>query len=509
MKRKFGWKLHPFTTSNSISEQDTPLLAALARQTAQGRLSFHMPGHRNGQSIPQSLREVLLSLDTTELPITDDLHQPSGPALLAMQAAAMFFGAGQTFFLTQGTTGGLLALLSGLVGRGESVILPRTCHLSVHHAISLLDLEANWIDLEPQTDPWGFLPEITALQIQTAIQKAPHSKAVLLTYPDYYGRCADLTAIAKIAHAAGMMLLIDEAHGAHLAARPDLLPLSALKSGADACVQSAHKTLPALTQGAYLHLSTTLIVQNPAAIDRVRTAIKVFMTSSPSFIIAASLDYARAFLEKNGQVLVEQLLAKIEHFRTRTDSSWEISPATCGLADQSCRDPLRLIIRDRLQRQSAIFWTQALSEKGIDVEMADLSRLVLILALDTPDQDFLQLSDALNQLASEFERLDEPRPDKNALGQLELNWQRLLIAPATEIRKSGDVLFGSQMTERVALINALDRVAAVPVSPYPPGIPLILPGEEIDRSRLDLLLGLQENKITLSGVENGYVRVLV
>ncbi|MDD2534719.1 MAG: aminotransferase class I/II-fold pyridoxal phosphate-dependent enzyme, partial [Eubacteriales bacterium] len=215
-----------------------------------------MPGHRAGLAIPESIQGQLAFFDTTELSTTDDLHHPYGPARDAMVLAADCFGAAETLFLTNGSTVGILALLASMVGRRQKLILPRTCHVSVHHAIALLDIEPVWIEpTSCSVQPLAFLPVIDVAAVAKAIACAPDSRAIFLTSPDYYGTCADLAAIAQVTHRAGQLLLVDEAHGAHFAAAPEMLPQTALAAGADACVQSAHKTLSALTQGAYLHVS--------------------------------------------------------------------------------------------------------------------------------------------------------------------------------------------------------------------------------------------------------------
>ena len=495
-------------------------MAALARQTGTGRLSFHMPGHRNGQGWPKAVRDILLDLDTTELPVTDDLHQATGPARLAMDRAAVYFGAAHTLFLTNGATVGVLALLAGLVGRKQTVILPRTCHLSVYHALALLDLQPVWLDLPAVPECFGFLPAIPPQAVAEAIARAPHSRSVFLTSPDYYGTSSDVAAIAELAHQAGMLLLVDEAHGAHLAAAPDQLPESALQAGADACVQSAHKTLPALTQGAYLHLSARLLNRNPDALRQVRTALKVFMTSSPSFVIAASLDYARAALEQSGPRQIVNLLGFIGRLQASIGPHWLVSPANRDLGRGLRRDPLRLVLAERHPRQTALRWAAQLSDQGIDVEMADLKRLVLILALDTPEADLTALAHLLCELEPDQvsrqsplqtgngHPVDRPASVGDKLDTLEATFLKLLLKAPESVVAPGEILFGGLPREEIPLDLAAGRIAAATIAPYPPGIPLIAPGERIDPTRLDLIKRLLENKITLSGLENNRLQVL-
>lgn len=469
-----------------------------------------MPGHRSGLSWPESIRSGLASLDTTELAATDDLHQPTGPARAAMELAARCFGAGKTWFLTNGATGGILTLLAGLVGRGRKVILPRTCHVAVSHAIALLDIQPVWLEFPRSVlpDPLGFLPVVSVPMVFEAIQLHPDSAAVFLTSPDYYGRCADLTAISHVVHQAGLLLLVDEAHGTHFAVAPGLFPGTALASGADACVQSAHKTLPALTQGGYLHLAEALLVRNPLAADRITTALKIFQTSSPSFAIAASLDFARAYLETEGLEQVEKTLAAIQDLATTLWPEYLVSPAAANPVRGEFRDPLRIVIRSRDPvARPATELARQLSGQGIDIELADLTRLVLIPSLDQPSEDFERLRQALRSCRATSQNDNSGEPVM--LQKLEQSWLELLVQPPERVLVPGDVLLRPETVTPVPLADSEGAVMAQALAPYPPGIPLLLPGERMDRPRLDLLIALRNNGINLSGVDQDSIRVVV
>ncbi|MDD2534739.1 MAG: hypothetical protein PHC86_08585, partial [Eubacteriales bacterium] len=307
----------------------------------------------------------------------------------------------------------------------------------------------------------------------------------------------------------------------HFAAAPEMLPQTALAAGADACVQSAHKTLSALTQGAYLHVSQRLIDLIPSAVDQIRAALRVFMTSSPSFVIGASLDYARADLAANGHAKTTALLQHIREFASQLTENWQLSTPTTPTTpstptmQEGQRDPLRLVLRNQTSQVPATHLAKQLSDRGIDIEMADLTRLVLIPALDTPKSDFEKLAMALNSLNlfdTTPSALNYSVPDTTLFDEkvaLEQQWLELLMHPAEKILPAGEVLFGAALTETIPLSHAANKIAATPISPYPPGIPLILPGERIDVARLDLLLRLQDNEITLAGVDRGTIRVVV
>jgi arginine decarboxylase len=424
-----------------------------------------------------------------------------------MDLAARCFGAGETFFLTNGATGGLLAMLAGLVGRQAPVILSRACHQAVIHAIALLDLEPIWLEASPPSEhcPWSLVPAVSPQAIESALSGRPDARAIVLTYPDYYGTCAELEAIAAIAHRYGRLILVDEAHGAHLSAAPEWLPPSALAAGADAVVQSAHKTLPALTQGAYLHLSSQLCDRQPAASSQIRKALRIFMTSSPSFPVAASLDFARSWLENTGHESIRSLLSQISRFGQKLSGIVEVSPSSRHPAD-CLRDPCRMVIRWPSGHGSAIAAAHRLSQSGIDLEMADLTRLVLIPSLDQPASDFDRLAQAIRQELSVVPAM--PAPDTNDLIQLEKTWARVLLTPGESVMTPGQALFSRELVIEVPLDQATGRIAAAAICPYPPGIALVLPGERINQERLDLLLSLQENGINLAGLQGEKAQVL-
>lgn len=502
------------TTDNLPDLTPMPLLAALTHGYAANRLSFHMPGHRSGASWPQAVRSLLASLDTTELPVTDDLHHPTGPARLAMDAAARYFGSGQTYFLTNGSTAGLLTLLAACVGRRGRLLLSRTCHQAVLHAVALLEIEPVWLACSPALpSPFGMLPMTTVQALHQALNGQRPVQAVLVTSPDYYGHCADLAGLAAVTHAAGALLLVDEAHGAHLVGSVADLPPPALAAGADACVQSAHKTLPALTQGAYLHVSAAAMRERRVDCDRIAAMLRVFQTSSPSLAIAASLDFARYYLQSQGQACIQRLLAQIDRLGEQLPSSVLVSPTKpVARADQASqpgyilRDPLRLVISLASTGRSALEASAWLSARGVDVEMADLTRLVLIPALDQPSSDFARLARLLTAFLTET--AGPLRPGSHPDHDLEQTWLSRWCEPVDLAIHPGELLFGRRATRVVELSAAAGHVAAQAITPYPPGVPLIWPGEVISAGQVDLLRQLSENNVNLIGLAAGHVKIL-
>jgi arginine decarboxylase len=544
----------------------TPLATALLRFADNRRTSWHMPGHGGGFLLPEWLAGRLTTIDTTELAETDDLNRPEGPAREAMQLAASAFGAGITRFITTGSTTAIQIMLALAVGRRGRILVSRCCHQSVVHAAAMLDLDVRLLPASGYAeDPLSFadrsgsierakrlalLPQSTVADVTLALQANPGCRAILLTSPDYYGSCADLRRIADLAHAAGALLLVDEAHGAHLAFCPDLLPEAAMAAGADICVQSGHKTLPVLTQGAYLHVSAAALAANRLDQDDLERLIPVFQTSSPSFPIAATLDFARAYLTESGDRLIRRQKERHDQFAESLSPEWICQPWVAGRQSgalertdhtgwhpQVVRDPLRLILTVRDPDQVCLVKTQAdnLAAAGIDIEFADLTRLVLIPSLEQTTASWQQLARNLVGPSGCPASIDQKsaaagrRHHSAKLLQLEEIWRQLLAEPLNLVISPGELLFGStrpagqlshgsgngqpqpgpgRPLRRVNLRDAVGRVAAAAILPYPPGIPLIWPGERLDQMRVDFLSELLENRTSISGIDQGKLLVL-
>ena len=492
-----------------IDPHDMPLADTLQKLAAERRSSWHMPAHGGGRDLPAWLAEHLAGFDVTELPLTGDINNPAGPAEQAMSLAARSFNAGLTRFITSGSTTALQTMLAVAVGRGGSLLLPRAVHQAVAHAIALLDIKPCWIEdespLPPAYRPFSLLPQISARQVDAALHRHPECRAVILTSPDYYGFCPDLVSVAHVAHTHGKLLLVDEAHGAHLAFSP-LLPISAMQAGADACVQSGHKTLPVLTPGALLHISADALSAGRLDCERLTSLVPVFQTSSPSFAIAATLDYARAWLDRIGNQAIRIQLDHLKAFRSSLPTGMTCLSGDAWQSEEFQHDPLRLVLAgpENLHALPARHFSSCLTAEGIDIEFADLSRMVLIPSLRQPEREWQRLSDTIRHLMA---RLDTFIVNRD-LSKLENEWRYWLLARPQQILPPGDVLFGQLPFCRVRLADAAGRICARPILPYPPGIPLIWPGERIDDLRVDFLRRLSENSISINGIDQDSLLVL-
>ena len=279
-----------------------PIIEAMRKYSADGVTPFHTPGHKQGRGAHELLRELLtaegLRQDVSLMEELDDLHEPHACIKAAQTLAARLWHADDCLFMVNGTTSAVQAMIFGTLTAGDLVMVPRNAHRSVIAGLILSG--ATPIFLPVEFDAELNLPlNVSVTTIERAIKKFPQAKAVLPVSPNYYGVAADLSRIAEMVHAAGMLLLIDEAHGAHLQFS-DELPTSAMDSGADLAAQSTHKILGSLTQTSML-----MIRRGNVDVERVKRAASLLQTTSPNQLLLASLDVARLQMETDGRTLIQ------------------------------------------------------------------------------------------------------------------------------------------------------------------------------------------------------------
>lgn len=470
-----------------------PLFEALIQHTKKSPAGFHVPGHHYGQALsieldgvepdqhPAGWLSALMKLDVTELSATDDLHHPEASIKEAQQLAAATFGADESFFLVGGSTSGNIALLLTICEPGDVIILQRNVHKSIINGLKLAGATA--VFLSPQIEPQSGLAIIPSLeQVEEALKRYPEAKAVFLSNPNYYGMGVLLSPYSALIHKYGKALLVDEAHGAHFGFHPEL-PLSAITEGADAVVQSAHKTLPALTMGAMLHVQGDKL-------DRgiLRQSLAMIQSSSPSFPILASLDISRAMIDSLGARLFQQSLAAAASFRLwlKQNSSY-IQELDLSLEEGAFKDPLRVILFDSSGRRSGYEIQQHFDGMGCYAEMADPLYLVLVFGIQTSPTDIEVLQTAVKALDKELvEDSKAPNPSRDSFSQNSvcISIEETIAAPISFERAR----FSGRGNERIDLIQAKGRLAAELVTPYPPGISILYPGEKISA---DIILQIQ------------------
>ncbi|MDQ0091724.1 arginine/lysine/ornithine decarboxylase [Paenibacillus anaericanus] len=484
------------------SKESAPLYEALLRYKKSEDVSFHVPGHKDGQAYRslqmggEPLTQVM-DIDITEITGSDDLHHPEGVILEAQQRATSYFGADQTFFLVGGSTAGNLALiLSVCTTPGDVLLVQRNVHKSVIHGLMLAN--ANAVFLAPQIHAKSGLATIPAQDtVREALRRHPNAKGVLVTHPNYYGMGTSLKPLAELCHNSGVPLLVDEAHGAHFGLHPKL-PENALEAGADGVVQSTHKMLTALTMGAMLHVQGDLL-------DRRLLAQRLAMiqSSSPSYPIMASLDLSRSLLQTKGQVIFEEGLAAAQTIRngianlSRFDVLKVNASGTNAAYD--IQDPFKVVLYDASGQWSGYELQEKLEAAGCIPEMSDDRYVVLALSQGTTYKDTVRLLLTLENM------------DKDEYIRESTRFSTWNIAQEDEV--SSPILFSltpisEEMTEAVSIEQSVGRQAAEMIIPYPPGIPLLYPGEMISKETMVRLVGLREAKAKCQGAEDPLLRAI-
>lgn len=441
------------------------LLQNQCERLAGARYPLHMPGHK--RRVPPAPGLSCYAFDLTEIDGADDLHDARGILAAAMARTAALYGSARCRYLVGGSTVGLLAGIRALAPFGSEVLVARNCHKAVYHALELGHLTARYL-IPPVLPGFGVYGSVAPAAVAAALDAHPAVRCVILTSPTYEGVQSDLRSIARICHARGVPLLVDEAHGAHY------LPLAeacgwqggAVAAGADLVVQSAHKTLPSLTQTAWLHLNGPLA--DPAAVER---ELDVFETSSPSYPLLASLDGCTAWLAERGPAAFAAWRARLDRFYAAA-RGWRSIPLLGISPDRAAcfgYDDGKLLLR------IGPAGAAALRAAGFEPEMVCGPN---VLAMTSP----CDAERALDRLAGALAAWDAAAPCLPAAaailpppGPLELPIGPALLRPR----------------QIVPLAQAVGRTAAEYVWAYPPGVPLLAPGEQVTPAFAEAAANLQ------------------
>ena len=445
-------------TSEVVHMQERrPLVEVVEKFHSEKNISFHVPGHKHGllSNMPNAVKEAM-QYDLTELNGLDDLHHPEEAIKEAEQLLADVYGAKKSFFLVNGTTVGNLAMIFAVCQFGEQIIVQRNAHKSIFHALELVGAEP--IFVTPERDKKTKTASYVSLEnIQQALEEYPLAKGVILTYPNYYGVVSSqLASIISFCHENKIPVLVDEAHGAHFKANRGF-PKSSLEYGADIVVQSAHKTLPALTMGSFLHFNSQLL-----DIQRLQKYLSMLQSSSPSYLLMASLDDARSYVERYSDIDYRQLLNKRKLFIEALETIQQLEVIQVD-------DPLKLLMR--AGKYSGFQLQKALEKQKVYVELADSYQILLILPLLKVEHEYpfadirRRIKHALDELRKEVP--ESPR-EMMTLSQKPISTLNMNLTLVNE--KQG---------EWISYVRAAGRTSKAMVIPYPPGIPLMVIGEKI------------------------------
>ncbi|WP_448380898.1 aminotransferase class I/II-fold pyridoxal phosphate-dependent enzyme [Gloeomargarita sp.] len=442
-----------------------PLIAQL-RQLAQGYRGFHTPGHQRGQGAPAILRawwgEAVFTADLAEIPGLDNLGQPEGVLREAQGRVAEIFGAAHSWFLVNGATAGVLASLLAVHRENGCVILPRQVHQSVIHGLILTGAKPIFIlpEWDAQQQVWGGI-DPGKLKAILASKNQGSINALVLNSPTYKGVCGPVAECIEMAHEYDIPVIVDEAHGAHFPFHPQL-PASALTLGADVVIHSTHKVLTSLTQSALLHHQGQRI-----APQRIGQCLRLVQSSSPSYLLLASLVAMAEQMAEQGEALFDHLLTQLTWFvpainRIPGCHTLKINTDQVGFTTQ---DPTRLVLQTQELGMTGFRLDELLHKQyQITAEFPDYADLTFILSPSHTEADLQSMVQALQEISAT--QLGKPLT--------------LLppLPPVTEpVMSPREAFFATQSV--LPWHEAIGRISAATVSPYPPGIPLLLPGERI------------------------------
>lgn len=456
-----------------IAPDETPLLTALAIAARRPQTPFYAPGHKRGQGAFLPLQDLLgtsvFKADLPELPELDNLFAPAGPILEAQQLAAQAFGAEETFFLANGSTGGIEAAILAVCAPGDKILVPRNAHRSVLAALVLSGAQPVYLSPK-QERPWDLALGVTADQVDQALKAEPDIRAVVVVSPSYQGVCANIAAIAHRVHQHGCTLIVDEAHGAHLSFH-EQLPQGAIAGGADIVIQSTHKVLSALTQASMLHVQGHQVDR-----DRLRQALQLTQSTSPNYLLLASLDAARQQMATQGHPLLEGTLNMVGEVRSQLAQLQPLkllSPDDmAGMRSDFQLDLTRLVVDVSSLGITGFTADEFLHEQmGVTAELPTVRQLTFIFSVGNTATDGDRLVQAFQTLIQQSSTLEAT---SHLLLKTELPQGPLISTPPVTPREA---FFAKSQT--VGISASVGHLCADTVCPYPPGIPALLPGEVI------------------------------
>lgn len=481
------------------TERDKALGDFLAEHARTGAVSFHMPGHKGAGFYEKNgfgaEMKRLADWDITEIAGADNLFQPETVIRRTMQKYERLYQTRRSYLLINGSSAGIIAAILAAVPRGGRLLMARNCHKSVFNALYLGDIQPLY--LHPQTDErYGVAGEVRASDVAALLEREPQAAAVILASPNYYGICSDIAAIARVTHERGRLLIVDQAHGAHLKffeeqqqSAADSAPGEALRFppaaeslGADLVINSTHKTLASFTQTAVLNVCSERI-----DLSLLEDRLQMVESSSPSYPLMATLDINADILAAHKDRLMEEWSRNLSWFYGRAER-------IAGLALMKGRlmDPSKINLDmsacgldgDRLE--------QELMSAGIFPELVSGDIVMCMTGIGNTRSDYERLAAALAALSERYGQRYGQADANDAAGRKAENGS-----------VSGKLSFRGlpQSREKIALSQAAGRVCAMSLIPYPPGIPLACPGEELDAETVAALLSLRRSGRKVIGVD--------
>ncbi len=480
---------------NTLTQCDLPISKALEEQKLNRLVHFDVPGHKGGRGnkdLKNFLGDTCVKLDMNSMKPLDNLCHPSSVIREAQQLAAEAFGADEAFFIVNGTTAAVQAMIMSVCKAGDKVIMPRNVHRSAINALVVNG--ALPIYVNPGINKHLGIPLGMSLEnVKQAIIENPDAKAILVNNPTYYGICSDLQSIVDFAHAHGMLVLVDEAHGTHFYFGENM-PVSAMAAGADMAAVSMHKTGGSLTQ------SSLLLTRDTVNGDYVRQVINLTQTTSASYLLLSSLDIARRNLSLNGKELFQKTLDYSNYARDEINKLGGYYAFSDELVDGDtifAFDKTKLSIHTRDIGLAGIEVYDLLrDEYGIQIEFGDIGNILAIVSSGDRNLEIERLIAALSEIKRLYQR------DKAGLFDHEYINPQIVKGPQ-------EAFYGDKVS--MPLMESQGRICGEFVMCYPPGIPILAPGERITTDILNYIHYAKEKGCFMTGTEDmsmEYINVL-
>lgn len=471
---------------NNLTQHDAPLYTALQEFRTARIVPFDVPGHKRGRGNPELTRflgQACLDVDVNSMKPLDNLCHPVSVIRDAEALAAEAFGASHTFFMVGGTTSAVQAMVLSVCQPGDPIILPRNVHRSVINAIILCGAVPVYVN--PESDErLGISLGMKVSEVERAIHDHPNAAAVLVNNPTYYGVCSDILRIVQLAHSHGMKVLVDEAHGTHFRFGRHL-PLSGMAAGADMVSVSMHKSGGSLTQ------SSLLLIGPAMSEGHVRQVINLTQTTSGSYLLMSSLDLCRRNLALSGEEIFQKVTELAEYARAeinRIGGYWAFSKEICNGDSVFDFDVTKLSVNTLEIGLAGIEVYDLLrDEYDIQIEFGDLGNILAYISVGDRPRDIERLVGALAEVRRRFGR------ERTNLMRHEYIAPEVVLAPRQAFYAA---------KESLPLAESVGRVCCEFVMCYPPGIPILAPGERVTAEIVDYIRYAKSKGCSMTGPES-------
>lgn len=443
---------------------------------------MHMPGHKRNEALLPERNPY--AMDITEIDGFDNLHEAEEIIKESMELAAKLYQSEQTYYLINGSTVGLLAGIMGSCQKGDQVLVARNCHKAVYNALYLQELQP--VYLYPEFNAtYGFYGQISPESVREALTKKKDIRLVILTSPTYEGIVSDIRGIATVCHEAGIPLLVDEAHGAHLGFHP-FFPRSAVQNGADIVIQSTHKTMPAFTQTALLHVNGSL-----AKKDAIAQYLQMLQSSSPSYLLLGSIDRCMALLEEKKEVLFTEYVKRLQRFYEQMKKLKHLRVYVQQKEPGMEWDPSKIVISvTGTDITSTWLYEELLVEYKVQLELVSKEYVLAMTSICDTTAGFERLANALLEIDANIAKGNSLRESENVYD----------IPRLEQVYRVYDAL--QKEAERKKFDEAAGKICAEYIYLYPPGIPIVVPGERLHEELIQALHTYQELGLKLKGISD-------